>query len=81
MSRCFGISSVIAVDVSGEWTMKGSNYGDKLSGFSIILNKIMGSKVQWKIPSMADISSQLAYVSAVKQMETAKAYFTDLYIG
>jgi len=93
MSQCFGISSIIGVDVSGEWTMKGGNYGDILSGYSIMKNFFSFSSFfsssssssttsprSIKIPSMGDISSQLAYVSAVKQIETAKNFFTDLYL-
>ena len=79
MKRMFGNGKVIAVDVSGDWEMTGSNYGDWVNGFDILVNKLLfflpyrpfSAKIT-KVPQMTEISTQLAYVSALKQLEEAK---------
>src|SRR5690606_3270693 len=49
-------------------------YGDSLSGWLVLLNRWNPfSSVYRKIPNLADVQSRLAYVSSVKQLESAKA--------
>ncbi|CAE7820306.1 sws [Symbiodinium microadriaticum] len=81
MKYRFGAKVVIAVDVSGEWSLQAThNYGDFLSGASVLLSKWNPfSKEAQNVPSMSDIATQIAYVSACRQIQRVKGV-ADLYI-
>jgi lysophospholipid hydrolase len=71
--RSLGASTIIAVDVGRVDSTSPVNYGDTLSGWWVLLNRLnpFGHKYG-TIPQMAEIQSRLAYVSSVKQLEDAK---------
>jgi lysophospholipid hydrolase len=63
-------ATIIAVDVQGSWKFAGYNYGDHLSGWWYLyawLNPWIDTP---KIPTSADMQTQLAYISSVKQGST-----------
>ncbi|KAJ3228458.1 Neuropathy target esterase [Clydaea vesicula] len=83
--KVLGADTVIAVDVGSADDNSDVNYGDSLSGWWVMwcrmnpLAGIIGPDVS-KIPAMAEIQSRLAYVSCVKQLETAKSIDGVLYL-
>ncbi|XP_056426778.1 patatin-like phospholipase domain-containing protein 6 isoform X3 [Hyla sarda] len=72
VARSMGARTVLAVDVGqqGEWHTY--NYGDSLSGWWLLWNRInpWGTKV--KIPDMAELQSRLSYVSCVRHLQMVK---------
>ena len=80
MKEKFGASIIIAVDVSGKWNFAGENYGDSLSGWHVLWRKYNPFSKTLNVPMLADIQSQLAYVSSVKQLAEAKERCIDLYL-
>ncbi|CAM9763602.1 unnamed protein product, partial [Chrysoparadoxa australica] len=79
MKREMGAEVVIACDVGGAWTFGGANYGDNLSGLWVLFKTRLWLFGKLKIPSMADISEQLAFMSSVKQLREAEE-LADLYL-
>jgi lysophospholipid hydrolase len=79
--KSLGASTIIAVDVGRVDDTSPANYGDALSGWWVLLNRLnpFGHKYG-KIPQMADIQSRLAYVSSVKQLEDAKKIDGCFYV-
>jgi lysophospholipid hydrolase len=70
--RSMGARCVIAVDVGSVAETDLYNYGDTLSGFWIILNKLNPWSKPVKILDMQEVQSRLAYVSCVRQLELVK---------
>lgn len=84
---------VIAVDVSSYWNFGGVDYGDAVSGWRQLFAswKIFccfrcfrccrrPGRGKGKIPSMSDISSQLAYVSNARQLPDRLRNDISLYL-
>ncbi|CAD5115737.1 DgyrCDS4682 [Dimorphilus gyrociliatus] len=65
-----GAETVIAVDVGSEDNNDLANYGDELSGWWALWQRIRGSRC---ILNMAELQSRLAYVSCVRQLEQVKS--------
>jgi lysophospholipid hydrolase len=80
MRNVLGASTVVACDVSGDWTFDFADYGDELSGTWHYLRSYIPWLRKDTIPTMTALSGQLAYVSSVKQLEEAKALHIDLYM-
>eukprot|EP00736_Rhodelphis_marinus_P008504 Rmarinus@m.8455 len=83
MRNNFGAHTVIAVDVGGAGAFEGTgflDFGDTLDGIWAFAQRFNPWAKPVKIPSMTDISSQLAYVSSVKQLQEAKTKYCDLYL-
>ncbi|XP_073509989.1 patatin-like phospholipase domain-containing protein 6 isoform X2 [Phyllobates terribilis] len=72
VARSMGARTVLAVDVGQQEEWNTYNYGDSLSGWWLLWNRInpWGTKV--KIPDMAELQSRLSYVSCVRQLEMVK---------
>ncbi|KAM3927339.1 patatin-like phospholipase domain-containing protein 6 isoform 2-T2 [Leptodactylus fuscus] len=72
VARSMGARTVLAVDVGQHEEWNTYNYGDSLSGWWLLWNRInpWGTKV--KIPDMAELQSRLSYVSCVRQLELVK---------
>ncbi|KFD48177.1 hypothetical protein M513_10963 [Trichuris suis] len=70
--RSLGVRTVIAVDVGAVEETNFANYGDTLSGWWVLWNKINPWAKQFRVMNMAEIQSRLAYVSCVRQLEEVK---------
>ncbi|XP_075715631.1 patatin-like phospholipase domain-containing protein 6 [Rhinoderma darwinii] len=72
VARSMGARTVLAVDVGQQEEWNTYNYGDSLSGWWLLWNRInpWGTKV--KIPDMAELQSRLSYVSCVRQLQMVK---------
>ncbi|XP_066449345.1 patatin-like phospholipase domain-containing protein 6 isoform X2 [Eleutherodactylus coqui] len=72
VARSMGARTVLAVDVGQQEEWNTYNYGDSLSGWWLLWNRInpWGTKV--KIPDMAELQSRLSYVSGVRQLQMVK---------
>lgn len=73
MKNRLGARLIFAVDVSSDWALDADhNYGDSLTGLSVVISRWNPWGKEKLVPSMADISDQLAFISATEQMERAK---------
>eukprot|EP00607_Mallomonas_marina_P010550 CAMPEP_0182418908 /NCGR_PEP_ID=MMETSP1167-20130531/3287_1 /TAXON_ID=2988 /ORGANISM="Mallomonas Sp, Strain CCMP3275" /LENGTH=1191 /DNA_ID=CAMNT_0024593387 /DNA_START=314 /DNA_END=3889 /DNA_ORIENTATION=- len=81
MRKNFGADIVISADVSGDWALKAKHiYSSKgLSGLYVFMSIINPFGKSQNVPSMAQISQQLAYVSAKQQIKHARR-LSDLYL-
>uniref|UniRef100_A0A5S6R1D3 Neuropathy target esterase sws n=1 Tax=Trichuris muris TaxID=70415 RepID=A0A5S6R1D3_TRIMR len=70
--RSLGVRTVIAVDVGAVTETNFANYGDTLSGWWVLWNRINPWAKQFRVMNMAEIQSRLAYVSCVRQLEEVK---------
>ncbi|XP_069801426.1 patatin-like phospholipase domain-containing protein 6 isoform X2 [Dendropsophus ebraccatus] len=72
VARSMGARTVLAVDVGQHEEWNTYNYGDSLSGWWLLWNRInpWGTKV--KIPDMAELQSRLSYVSCVRHLQMVK---------
>ena len=83
--KSLGANTIIAIDVGSTDDTSAVDYGDSLSGWWLILQRMnplagyLGPDVS-KIPALAEIQSRLAYVSCVKQLEEAKSVEGVLYL-
>lgn len=66
-----GVATVIAVDVGAEDSNEITDYGDTLSGWWLLFQRLIGRKV--KIPTLAEIQYRLAYVNCIAKLEQVKA--------
>jgi lysophospholipid hydrolase len=66
-----GAASVIAIDVGAEDETNLTDYGDSLSGFWLIFQRLLGRKLL--IPTLTEIQSRLAFVNCVAKIEQVKA--------
>lgn len=81
MLNRFGASLIFAVDVSSDWTIEADhNYGENVSGLSVFISKWNPFAKTKTVPSMADIGTQIAFISACKQMEKARE-IADLFLS
>merc|ERR1712183_516533 len=67
-----GAKHILAVDVGATDELDLANYGDSLSGWSILWAKLNPFVSVPRVLSQADIQVRLAYVSCVRQMEEVK---------
>lgn len=73
MRQEMGAKTIIAVDVSGNWRLLANyDYGNHLSGWKVLFAKLNPFGPNIQVPSMGDIADQLAFVSAVQQVERVK---------
>ncbi|KAI6202346.1 hypothetical protein M3Y96_00938500 [Aphelenchoides besseyi] len=70
--RSLGARCVIAVDVGSASDTDLYNYGDSLSGFWVMMNRLNPWAKPMRILGMEEIQSRLAYVSCVRQLEMVK---------
>lgn len=56
------------------------NYGDTLSGFWVLLNRINPFSKHPNVPNMMDIQLRLAYVASVNALEIAKRMPNVIYL-
>lgn len=71
---------VIAVDVGAPSTTGYFGYGDSLSGWWVLWNKLNPFQKTALVPSMGDVSVALAYVSSEQTLERVKQNSIDLYL-
>ncbi|KAJ3337293.1 phosphatidylcholine and lysophosphatidylcholine phospholipase [Gonapodya sp. JEL0774] len=74
--RALGAARVLAVDVGALDDTRPVQFGDALSGLSVVwdrMNPFRDTTQYQRIPNLADVQSRLAYVSSVRQLEEAKA--------
>ncbi|GEQ67461.1 hypothetical protein JCM33374_g1126 [Metschnikowia sp. JCM 33374] len=67
-----GAKYIIAVDVGSVDDRTPMNYGDTLSGFWVLFNRINPFSKHPNVPNMMDIQLRLAYVASVYALELAK---------
>lgn len=70
--RSLGARCVIAVDVGSASENNLYNYGDSLSGFWVLMNRLNPWAEPIRILGMEEIQSRLAFVSCVRQLEQVK---------
>lgn len=79
MKNRFGAKIIFAVDVSSDWALGADhNYGDSLTGLSVVISRWNPWGKEKLVPSMADIGDKLAYISACEQLERAKVLVSIL---
>lgn len=69
--RSMGIRDVIVVDVGSVDDTSPRTYGDSVSGWWILLNKL-NPFFKPSVLSMTEVSGRLAYVSSVRTLEDVK---------
>lgn len=81
VAKNMGADVIIAVDVASHDDTSPVCYGDSLSGWWALLQSLNPFwKPNYKIPSIADIQSRLAYVSSVAKLEEAKVTKGCIYM-
>ncbi|KAL7060647.1 hypothetical protein AAHC03_010045 [Spirometra sp. Aus1] len=69
----FGARTIYAVDVGSVYDTNLTNYGDWLSGWWLIYQRLF----RWRgppirVPNLSEIQSRLAYISCIRQLEEVK---------
>ncbi|VDM01042.1 unnamed protein product, partial [Schistocephalus solidus] len=69
----FGAKTIYAVDVGSVYDTNLTNYGDWLSGWWLIYQRLF----RWRgppirVPNLSEIQSRLAYISCIRQLEEVK---------
>ncbi|XP_040270639.1 patatin-like phospholipase domain-containing protein 6 isoform X2 [Bufo bufo] len=72
VARSMGARTVLAVDVGQQEEWNTYNYGDSLSGWWLLWNRIKPWGAKVKIPDMAELQSRLSYVTCVRQLQMVK---------
>ena len=73
MKNRLGARLVFAVDVSSGWgTEANHNYGDSLTGLSVIISRWNPWAKEKLVLSMSEIGDRLAFVAAITQFQRAK---------
>lgn len=67
-----GAKHIIAVDVGSVDDRSPMEYGNTLSGWWVLLNRLNPFSGHANVPTMADIQMKLAYVASVNALERAK---------
>lgn len=75
-----GAKYIIAVDVGSVDDRTPMNYGDTLSGFWVLFNKINPFSKHPNVPNMMEIQLRLAYVASVNALEMAKRTLGVIYL-
>ncbi|TPP58576.1 Patatin phospholipase domain-containing protein 7 [Fasciola gigantica] len=69
----FGAKTIFAVDVGASVDTDFTNYGDYLSGWSLLYHRFFGSSSSpLRVPNLTEIQSRLAYISCVRQLAKVK---------
>ncbi|XP_075999454.1 patatin-like phospholipase domain-containing protein 7a isoform X2 [Genypterus blacodes] len=72
VARSMGAKVVIAIDVGSQDETNLTNYGDSLSGWWLLWNRLNPLAEKVKVLNMAEIQTRLAYVCCVRQLELVK---------
>lgn len=75
-----GAKYIIAVDVGAVDDTKPYQYGDSVSGFYALINRMNPFSTRRTAPNIAEIQQRLTYVSSVKALEEAKTEANVLYL-
>jgi len=75
-----GARTVLAVDVSNIDDTSLQSYGDTLSGWWVLLNRLNPWSAMRTIPSIPDIQSRLMYTTSNQRLEDAKADEACLFL-
>lgn len=75
-----GARTVLAVDVSNIDDTSTQSYGDTLSGWWVLLNRLNPWSAMRRIPSIPDIQSRLMYTTSNERLEDAKANEACLFL-
>ncbi|TID30495.1 hypothetical protein CANINC_000848 [Pichia inconspicua] len=67
-----GAKHIIAVDVGSVDDRSPMEYGNSLSGWWVLINRLNPFSVHANVPTMADIQMRLAYVASVNALQRAK---------
>jgi len=67
-----GASAVFAVDVGAVDDTSPRNFGDSISGWWLLINRLNPFAATRNVPPITEIQSRLAYVSSVKTLADAK---------
>ena len=70
-----GAALIIAIDVGAEDEGEVTDYGDTLSGWWLLFQRLIGRQLQ--IPTLPEIQSRLAYVSCVGKLEAVRQAALD----
>uniref|UniRef100_T1IXP6 Neuropathy target esterase sws n=1 Tax=Strigamia maritima TaxID=126957 RepID=T1IXP6_STRMM len=70
--RNMGAHVILAIDVGSQDDTDLTNYGDKLSGWWLLMKRWNPWTTPVKVPNLPEIQSRLAYVSCVRQLEEVK---------
>ncbi|CAL4105283.1 unnamed protein product, partial [Meganyctiphanes norvegica] len=77
MRNKWSVSNILAIDVGSQYTTEFSNYGDSLSGWSVLFRRIFPFSLFFRkplvVPNLYDIQSRLSYVSCTRQLEELKS--------
>ncbi|XP_076050724.1 patatin like phospholipase domain containing sws isoform X1 [Oratosquilla oratoria] len=77
MRNKWGVSSILAIDVGSQFETQFTNYGDCLSGWSVLFRRVFPFKYfyrsELKVPNLYEIQSRLSYVSCTRQLEDLKS--------
>ncbi|RUP44561.1 acyl transferase/acyl hydrolase/lysophospholipase [Jimgerdemannia flammicorona] len=81
VAKNMGADMIVAVDVASHDDTSPVYYGDSVSGWWSLMQSFNPFwKPNYKIPSIADIQSRLAYVSSVAKLEEAKVTKGCIYM-
>ncbi|XP_068209771.1 neuropathy target esterase sws isoform X2 [Palaemon carinicauda] len=76
MRNKWSMGSILAIDVGCQYETDFTNYGDWLSGWSVLFRRFFPFKyffrTELKVPNLYDIQSRLSYVSCTRQLEELK---------
>lgn len=75
-----GAKIIVACDVGSADDRTPMDYGDSLSGFWVLMNRINPFSKHPNVPTMADIQMRLAYVASVNALDRAKNTSGCLYL-
>eukprot|EP01104_Vermistella_antarctica_P014681 TRINITY_DN4671_c0_g1_i1.p1 TRINITY_DN4671_c0_g1~~TRINITY_DN4671_c0_g1_i1.p1 ORF type:complete len:1600 (+),score=389.07 TRINITY_DN4671_c0_g1_i1:371-5170(+) len=80
MHALFGVKTIIAVDVGADDCETYHNYGDSVSGWWLLWQKINPFASEVNIPSLDKIQSNLAYVACAQQLESIRMQESCVYM-
>ncbi|XP_045626226.1 neuropathy target esterase sws isoform X2 [Procambarus clarkii] len=76
MHNKWSVGNILAIDVGCQYDTHFTNYGDCLSGWSVLFRRVFPFKYffrkELKVPNLYDIQSRLSYVSCTRQLEELK---------
>ncbi|XP_071517235.1 neuropathy target esterase sws isoform X2 [Panulirus ornatus] len=76
MRNKWSVSNILAIDVGSQYETQFTNYGDCLSGWSVLFRRVFPFKYffrkELRVPNLYEIQSRLSYVSCIRQLEELK---------